>query len=126
MENWIPLSEGEYDADQALLLAPDSTAVLLDRAYIQVFSGSQGRLHLTGYGQIENVLLIQLLDDHDDIDLLLDFGEGFRFLLKEPELSAGKVFSPDVKSTLQFYPIKPWERLSEEEFRALCSNIVYI
>lgn len=126
MDEWIPFKEGDYIVEQALLLAPDGSAVLLEDAVIRVFEDRRGRRHMNGSGRVRNVLLVQLLDDHNEIDLVLDLGGEFKYLLKDPVLKGGKVFSPDVKSTLQFLPQEPWKQIEEGEFEALLSSLKYV
>ena len=123
MENWIPFAEGEYLVDQALLVAENQNAVAVEDAIIEVYSGPQGRRYLKGRGRIRNILMIELLEDGDDLDLLLDFGDDYKYLLKVPHLQSGKVFSPDVKSVLQFTPQTPWRQVPQDEFDILLSRL---
>ena len=53
----------------------------------------------------------------------MDFGDEFKFLLKEPILQVGKVFSPDVRSVLQFFPQNPWQQIPPDEFDDLMSRL---
>lgn len=126
MRDWIPFDEGEYLVERAFLLAPDGAAVLLEDAVIRVFFDRQGQRRMNGGCRIRNILLVELMDDHDHIHLALDLGGEFKYLLKDPTLQAGKVFSPDVKSTLQFAPQKPWEQLPGDEFEALWSRLKFL
>ena len=64
-----------------------------------------------------NLLVVDLLEDGDRLDILLDLGGDFKYYLESPQISAGKLFVPDVKSTLQFAPTKPWRMLPAEDFR---------
>jgi hypothetical protein len=123
MDNWIPFAEGEYLVDQALLVAENQNAVAVEDAIIEVYSGSQGRRYLKGRGRVRNILMIELLEDCDDLDLLLDFGDDYKYLLKVPHLQSGKVFSPDVKSVLQFTPRAPWRQVPQDEFDSLLSRL---
>jgi hypothetical protein len=70
---------------------------------------------------MRNMLLVELLEDNDDPDILLDFGEEFKYRLKQPELQAGKVFSPEAKSTLWFTPAGPWEQIPPDTFEKILS-----
>jgi hypothetical protein len=126
MSEWIPFKEGDYIVEQAFLLAPDHSAVLLDDAVIRVFQDRQGKRHMNGSCRIINALLVKLLDDHNEIDLVLNLGGKFKYLLKDPILKGGKVFSPDVKSMLQFLPKEPWTQIQEAEFEALYSHLNFI
>ena len=123
MDNWIPFAEGEYLVDKALLVADNQNAVLVEDAVVEVYSDQQGRRYLKGRGRIRNILMVELLDDSDDLDLLLDFGDDYKYLLKVPNLQSGKVFSPDVKSVLQFTPRTPWLQLPADEFNTLLSQL---
>ena len=123
MENWITLGEGEYLVDQALLVATDDRAVAVDNVVVEVYEDQRGHRHLKGRGRIRNILMIELLEDSDDLDLLLDFGDEFKFMLKEPILQAGKVFSPDARSVLQIIPQTPWQQIPPTEFDDLRSRL---
>ena len=123
MENWIPFAEGEYLVDQALLVADNQNAVLVEDVIIEVYADQRGQRFLKGRGRIRNILMVELLDDSDDLDLLLDFGDEYKYLLKVPNLQSGKVFSPDVKSILQFTPQTPWLQLPRDEYIRLLSRL---
>jgi hypothetical protein len=123
MTQWIPFAEGEYLVDQAYLLTSDNSAAALENVIIEVYSDRQGKRHLKGHCRVRNMLMIELLEDNDDLDLLLDFGDEFKYLLKAPDLNAGKVFSPGAKSTLWFAPKTAWEQIPENEFVEFLSNL---
>ena len=123
MENWVPFGEGEYLAEQALMVAANDNAVAVDDVVIEVYADARGQRYLKGRGRIHNILMVELLEDSDDLDLLLDFGGEFKFLLKAPTLQAGKVFSPDTRSALQFIPQTPWRQLSPDEFAHRVSRL---
>ena len=126
MSEWIPFKEGDYIVEQAFLLAPDESAVLLEDAVIRVFENRQGQRQMNGSGRVINVFLVSLLDEHNEIDLVLDLGAEFKYLLKDPILKGGKVFSPDVKSTLQFLPKEPWTQIQEDEFETLYARLNFL
>ena len=123
MKNWIPFSEGEYLVEQALLVTADDSAVAVEDVIVEIYSDQRGLRYLNGRGRVRNILMVELLDDNDDLDLLLDFGEDFKYLLKEPNLQAGKVFSPDIKSVLRFTPRNPWRQMPPAEFENLLSRL---
>ena len=123
MDNWIPFAEGEYLVDQALLVADNQNAVLVENAIIEVYADQRGRRYLKGRGRIRNILMVELLDDSDDLDLLLDLGDEYKYMLKVPNLQSGKVFSPDVKSVLQFTPQTAWQKLPQDEYEILLSRL---
>jgi hypothetical protein len=123
MENWIPFAEGEYLVDQALLVTAGCKAVRLEDVVVEVYSDRSGQRHLKGRGRVRNVLMVELLDDSDNLDLLLDFGEEFKYRLQEPILQGGKVFAPDIKSVLQFTPQNPWQHIPPAEFENLLARL---
>ena len=123
MNNWIPFSDGEYLVEQALLLADQERAVSVEGVIVEVYSDRRGQRYLRGRGRVRNILMVELLEDSEDLDLLLDFGQDFKFLLKEPNIQVGKVFSPDVKSALQFTPKIPWRQIQQAEFGELLSRL---
>lgn len=123
MKNWIPFTEGEYLVDQALLVTAAQKAVRIEDVIVEIYSDRQGQRYLKGRGRLRNVLMIELLEDSDNLDLLLDFGDEFKYLLKEPSLQGGKVFSPDVKSVLQFMPRNAWQQIPADEFENLLSRL---
>jgi len=123
MNNWIPFTEGEYLVEQALLVSGEDRAVSVEDVIVEVYSDQRGRRYLRGRGRVRNILMVELLEDSDDLDLLLDFGEEFKFLLKVPNLQVGKVFSPDVKSALQFTPKTPWHQIQQTKFEGILSRL---
>ncbi len=126
MKQWVPFAEGEYVVERALLVAPDGHAVVVADAFIEVYTNPRGERGIRGSGNMRNILLVELMDDHDEIDLLLDLGREFKYLLKNPELKAGKVFSPDVTAAFQFSPRSPWQRLAEADFEDLWSGARFL
>ena len=126
MKEWVPFAEGEYVIERAFLVAADSSAVPIEDAFIEVFTDRLGKRQIRGSGNIRNILLVELLDDNDEIDLALDLGREFKYLLKNPVLKGGKVFSPDVTSALQFAPRDVWRQMSEDDFEALYSGVRFL
>lgn len=122
MRDWIPFEDATYLVYRAFLVGSDNAAALLEKTSIEVYTGRDGKKHLKGSGLVQNMLLVELLEENDDLDLLLDLGESFKFLMKKPNITAGKVFSPNVKSFLQFDPVTPWEPISESEFNKLTAE----
>jgi hypothetical protein len=123
MDNWIPLGEGEYLVEQALLVADDNRAVAVDDVIVEIYADKRGQRHMKGRGRVRNILMVELHEDSDDLDLLLDFGDEFKFLLKEPNLQAGKVFAPDARSVLQFIPQSPWQEIPPEAYTDLIARL---
>jgi hypothetical protein len=123
MTNWIPFTDGEYLVEQALLVAEEDRAVSIEDVIVEIYSDKRGQRYLKGRGRIRNILMVELLEDSDDLDLLLDFGEEFKFFLKAPNLQVGKVFSPEVKSALQFTPQIPWHQIQHDKFKEILSKL---
>ena len=126
MANWIPFAEGEYLVEQAYIITPADRAAVIEDAFIEVFATAQGRRHLKGSGRVQNRFLVELLEDHDDLDLILDLGDEFKYRLIKPELQSGKFFSPGAKSTIQFRPVEPWQQIPSDDFKSLTSRIKII
>jgi hypothetical protein len=125
MDEWIPFEDGEYLVEQAYIISPDESeiAVVLKDSRINVYTDKKGIKQLSGSGRVHNTRLLKLLDDHDDLNMLLDLGYEFKYILKNPILKGGKVFSLKVKSFLQFSPREAWQQIPEDEFDALCSRL---
>ena len=123
MSQWIPFEEGKYRVVRAFLITPDLKAAPLENAVIEVYTGRQGTRHMKGRSFIRNILIVYLLEDSDDIDLILDLGGEYKYRIKNPEFEAGKVFSPHVKSTMQFSPTRPWEQIPQKQFEDLISGL---
>ena len=122
MSDWIPFENAIYLVERAFLVADDNTAALLEKTSIEVYTGRNGKKRLKGSGLVQNMLLVKLLEENDDLDLILDLGENFKYLMKKPNITAGKVFTPNVKSHVQFDPVSPWEQISESEFAKLMNS----
>jgi len=123
MSEWIPFEEGEYWVEQAYLVASDKSAVALENPVIEISQGPQGKRCLKGQGMVYNLMVVELLEDDDTLDILLDLGGDFKYYLSSPQISAGKLFAPDVKSTLQFAPRRPWQQLSAGHFHAALKQL---
>ncbi len=121
--DWIPFETGSYQVQQAYLVTPAGRAVGVENPAIHINTGRSGRKHLQGSGRVRNVLVVDLLEDADHLDILLDLGGEFTFLLKTADIQAGKVFSPGVKSTLRFSPTSPWKQLLRSEFNQRLANL---
>jgi hypothetical protein len=116
MNEWIPFEEGEYWVEQAYLVASNKSAVALENPVVEISQGPQGKRYLKGQGMVYNLMVVELLEDDDTLDILLDLGGDFKYYLSSPQISSGKFFAPDVKSTLQFAPRRPWQHLSADRF----------
>ena len=123
MSDWIPFEDATYTVEEAFVLAADKTSAVLEQTIITVYTGKGGKKRLSGTGLIRNILLVQLLEEHDDLDLILNLGGEYKYYMKTPDITAGKVFAPDIKSSLQFSPTTPWKQIPEPEFDALISQL---
>jgi hypothetical protein len=123
MSEWVPFAEGKYLVEQAYLVSPDDTAVALEAAVIDVFTGAGGRRRMQGSCPVQNLLLVELHEEHDELDLLMDLGGEFKYLLRRPILQAGKVFAPNVKSLLHFTPVAPLEPMPADDFNRRVSSL---
>ena len=119
----IPFEDATYLVEKAFILAADKTAAVLEKATITVYTGKGGKKRISGSGRIHNVLLVQLLEDHEDVDLVLDLGDEFKYYLTSPDIGAGKVFAPDTQSSIQFSPTSPWRKMPVAEFEQLINQI---
>lgn len=126
VKDWIPFEDGRYSVPEAFLMAADNAAVELHSPYIEIFTGRTGKRWLKGGSLVQNLLMVELMEESDELDILLNAGEDFGFLMQSPDIQAGKVFSPSVKSSLKFMPTEPWQPLTPEEFRQLKSAIKLI
>ncbi len=123
MSDWIPFEDGSYLAEQAFLITEDHSAALLEEAVLTVYTGRGAKRQLKGSGLVRNIFMVELLEENDNLDLILDLGGEFKYRLNTPKITAGKVFAPDVKSTLQFYPIAPWHQIPEPEYEELLGRL---
>ena len=126
MENWIPFADGKYLVERAFLLSSAHSAVDLSDTVREVKSDGAGLRQMRGRGRVQNLLMVTLLEDSDELDLVLDFGDEFKFRLPAPNVQGGKVFAANVKSMLQFYPKDPWTQLPAEEYDELMGRIKFL
>ncbi len=124
MEHHIPFAEGSYLVERAHLVTPSQKAVSLRDTTLEVFQDETGNRQLHGKGFVQNVLLVQLLEDEERFDLLLDLGEGFKYLLENPVLHSGKMFQPNTESILRFSPGETLRPLTEDQYRHRLSGLL--
>lgn len=123
MSQWIPFEEATYQVERAFVVAADQSAIALQQTVVTVYTGRGGKRYLKGSGQVQNILLVELLEENDDLDLILDFGGEYKYRLKTPKISAGKVFASNVASSMQFSPTVPWVQIPEPEFETLLNQL---
>jgi hypothetical protein len=116
MTEWIPFEEGEYWVAHAYLVSTARSAIELENPVIAVAKTPKGSRHIKGQGMVYNLMVVELLEEDERLDILIDLGGEFKYHIEAPQISSGKLFIPDVKSTLQFAPRQPWTPLSVEAF----------
>lgn len=123
MGQWIPFGEGEYWVERAYLMTPTEMATSLEETTLEVYTGPDGIRRMRGNGKVKNTMVVKLLEDDDILHLLLDLGEEFKYLMENPELHAGKVFSPHVRAVMKFSPRKQWIKMPMEKFENMVSRL---
>ena len=126
MEQWIPFAEGEYWVERAYLITSVRTATPLEEATLEIYTGRDGIRRMRGSAKVKNTMVVKLLEDNDDLHLLIDLGEEFKYLMEYPELQAGKVFSPHVKAVVKFSPKMQWKQLSKEDFESIIDGLEFV
>jgi hypothetical protein len=126
MAHWIDIEEGTYRAEEAFLLTPRYAAMAMEDAMIEVYHDNNNERRVRGHAMATGMHMVELLEDEDDIHLLLDLGDKFKFLLHTPSVRAGKTFAPDVKSLLQFAAQAPLERLDGSKYTEIRSKLVLV
>lgn len=121
--DWIPFPDGRYRVMRAFLSdAAETQAVAIEEMLLEAYTDRLGQRRIKGYGSVFNHLLVELLEEGEDINLWIDLGGEFKFHLKAPDIKAGKLFMPQVKSTFQFYPSQPWDELAAATFEAAVAD----
>lgn len=126
MGHWIPFADGEYWVEKAYLTTSFQTATPLEEATLEVYTGRDGVRRMRGSAKVKNIMIVKLLEDNDDLHLLMDLGEEFKYFMEHPEIQAGKVFSPDVKAVLKFSPKREWKKLTQEEFKTVIEGLEFV
>lgn len=119
MKQWIPFKEGEYMVPRAFIVSPDDDIEPVAETVIEIYADASGLRHLKGSGRVENYRMVMLLEDHNTLDLILELGDDMVYRLPAPEFKGGKVFSPGVRSTMQFSPTVPWFEMPADALSAL-------
>ncbi len=126
MEHWISIEEGSYYVDEGFLVNPGNAAVALDEATMEVFLSGNVWRRVRGRGLAFNMQIVELLEDHDDIDVLLDLGGEFKYLLETPLIRGGRILSPDVKGTIHFTAQSPVRKLLPDEYAEIKSQLTLV
>ncbi|MFZ7128538.1 MAG: hypothetical protein ACOWWM_20485 [Desulfobacterales bacterium] len=126
MDDWVTLDEGEYYVERALVLAPDGSATSLWEPYLEVFRDPTGRRRLVVRALAFSLELVAIMENSDQLDVLLDLGGDFTYRLPTPFISAGKIFSPGVRSAVQVTPSGPWKRLKRERYDSELASVRWV
>jgi hypothetical protein len=121
MAHFTMIEEGTYPIEAAFLYTADHSAVALEDGVIEVYRNGDDERRLRGSGRAFNRLLIELLEDHDDMNLLLDLGDSFRYVLESPFIRAGR--SLDAKGLIHFAAENPLRKLDGESFEEIRSRL---
>lgn len=121
MAHFTMIEEGTYPIEAAFLYTEDHSAVSLEDGTIEVYLDGDDERRLRGNGRALNRLIVELLEDHDDIHLLLDLGDSFRYVLDSPFIRAGR--SLDAKGLIWFSAETPLRKLDKASFESIRSSL---
>jgi hypothetical protein len=121
MAHYTMIEEGTYPIEAAFFYTADHSAVSLEDGSIEVYLNGDNERRLRGSGRAFNRLIVELLEDHDDMNLLLDLGDSFRYVLESPFIRAGR--SLDAKGLIWFAAENPLQKLDGESFEELRSRL---
>ena len=121
MAHYTMIEEGTYPIEAAFLYNADHCAVTLEDGMIEVYRNGDNERRLRGSGRAFNRLIIELLEDHDDMNLLLDLGDSFRYVLESPLIRAGR--SLDARGLVHFAAESPLRKLDGDAFETLRSRL---
>ncbi|MBW1974911.1 MAG: hypothetical protein JRI45_04990 [Deltaproteobacteria bacterium] len=114
-----PFKPGSYIIEEAYVVVHDADggkAVVLTDGVLDVEKDPLDNEIVNGRAFVHNLSMVNLLEEHEKLDILLKMGEGFCFRLTEPIIQGGKVFEKTTRSILRFTPTSDFEQLSDEEF----------
>ena len=128
MEIECPFKPGNYIIDEAYIIPSGKfgVAVVIANSVLDVELDPKGKTIVNGYGFARNVSLVELLENHQDFDIIINMGDGFCFYLEKPIINAGKVFSPNVRSVIRFTPTNSFTQIPDEEFAEIKSKLKLI
>ena len=112
--------------EKAYLMSSARTATPLEEAILEIYTGRDGIRRMRGSAKVKNAMVVELLEDNDDLHILIDLGEEFKYLMEHPELQAGKLFSPHVKAVMKFSPKEEWKQLSKEDFDSIIDGLQFV
>lgn len=123
MEHWIGIEEGTYQLESAFVFTSGYTAVPLECGVMEVYLDSNAQRRLRGHGRAVNTKIVELLEDYDDLDILIDLGDSFHYILRTPRIMGGKMFLPEVQSLIHYIANGPAHRLSNAEYQQIHSRL---
>ena len=123
MASWIPFEEGEYLTERSYLVADDSRALALEDLIVEIKTDARGEKYLRCRARVQPAGIVELHEEHDEFDLLIDFGHQFIFRMENPIMQGGKVFSREVTATVQIQPRGAWKPVAPEAFDKLVAGL---
>jgi hypothetical protein len=119
--------QGTYIIEEAFVITPNEPrrGIVLRDAFLEVEEeGNRKMVH--GRATVHNLSLVELFEDNEQLDMIINMGEGFKFYLKNPIIQAGKVFSPAVFSTMRFIPTDSFDHIPDAEYSIIVNSIILV
>jgi hypothetical protein len=119
--------KGTYIIEEAFVITQNEprTGIALRDAFLEVEEeGNHKMVH--GRATVHNLSLVELFEDNEQLDMIINMGEGFKFYLKNPIIQAGKVFSPTVFSSMRFIPTNSFDHIPDNEYSAIVDSIILV
>ncbi len=121
------IEAGDYRVAAAYLVSPQTRrATPVSDAVIHIADGNGHSGRISGWGQVCTAHMIDMLEDSEQLDLIIDMGAGYRFVMYDPEIRAGKNFQADTVSTFHFQPTHLMHSLNKDEYSAQTANLKII
>ncbi len=112
--------EGTYIIEEAYIVTEDlARHVPMKDAFLEVQREPSNKLTVHGKATVRNASIVELLEEYEKLDIVIDMGEGFKFYLRNPIIQGGKVFSPNILSTIRFMPTESFELLQDGEYKKI-------
>ena len=126
-DDWITIEKGFYQAERGYLATSDHThGAALSNAAIEITTGRSGQKQMSGYGKLQSMLMVELLELSDEIDIVIDLGGVYKYLFERPDISGGKLFTPNVDATIRFAPTQPWRQIDTTDFEGSLKKITFL